>query len=42
LRESEASSDQFLQLAAAGMLVTLLAVLIAVILLEWLFNRKKA
>jgi hypothetical protein len=41
LRESEARADQFLQLTAAGMLFTLIVVLAAVILLEWVFRGKK-
>jgi len=41
LRESEARADQFLQLTAAGMLFTLIVVLAAVILLEWVFREKK-
>lgn len=41
LRESEARADQFLQLTAAGMLFTLIVVLVVVILLEWVFREKK-
>jgi hypothetical protein len=38
LREVESRADQFLQLTLAGMLVTLAAVLAAVILVEWIFR----
>jgi hypothetical protein len=41
LRESEARADQFLQLTAAGMVFTLLAVLVIVIGVEWIFHPKK-
>jgi hypothetical protein len=41
LRESEARADQFLQLTAAGMLLTLIVVLVVVNLLEWVFREKK-